>query len=28
LMRKAGFTRAERLDGHFYQPVLVGHREV
>jgi SAM-dependent methyltransferase len=27
LMRKAGFTRAERLDGRFYQPVLVGSRE-
>lgn len=28
LMRRAGFTRAERLDGRFYQPVLVGDREV
>lgn len=27
LMRRAGFTRAERLDGCFYQPVLVGDRE-
>jgi SAM-dependent methyltransferase len=27
LMRRAGFTRAERLDGRFYQPVLVGNRE-
>jgi SAM-dependent methyltransferase len=27
LMRAVGFTRAERLDGRFYQPVLVGHRE-
>jgi SAM-dependent methyltransferase len=27
LMREAGFTRAERLDGRFYQPVLVGDRE-
>jgi SAM-dependent methyltransferase len=27
LMRMAGFTRAERLDGRFYQPVLVGDRE-
>ncbi len=27
LMDRAGFTRAERLDGRFYQPVLVGHRE-
>jgi SAM-dependent methyltransferase len=27
LMRQAGFTRTERLDGRFYQPVLVGHRE-
>lgn len=26
LMRRAGFTRAERLDGRFYQPVLVGSR--
>ena len=28
LMRRAGFTKAERLDGRFYQPVLVGHKEV
>src|SRR5437016_2116908 len=27
LMRRAGFTRAERIDGRFYQPVLVGDRE-
>ena len=27
LMRRAGFTKAERLDGRFYQPVLVGTRE-
>jgi hypothetical protein len=27
LMRRAGFTKAERLDGRFYQPVLVGNRE-
>jgi SAM-dependent methyltransferase len=27
LMSSAGFTRAERLDGRFYQPVLVGNRE-
>ncbi len=27
LMRAAGFTRVERLDGRFYQPVLVGTRE-
>jgi SAM-dependent methyltransferase len=27
LMRRAGFTRAERLDERFYQPVLVGNRE-
>jgi SAM-dependent methyltransferase len=27
LMRQAGFTKAERLDGRFYQPVLVGDRE-
>jgi SAM-dependent methyltransferase len=26
LMRRAGFTEAERLDGRFYQPVLVGNR--
>ena len=27
LMREAGFTSTERLDGRFYQPVLVGNRE-
>lgn len=27
LMQKAGFTRSERMDGRFYQPVLVGNRE-
>jgi SAM-dependent methyltransferase len=27
LMRRAGFTATERLDGRFYQPVLVGSRE-
>jgi hypothetical protein len=27
LMREAGFTKTERLDGLFYQPVLVGSRE-
>lgn len=27
LMRRAGFTKAERLDGRFYQLVLVGTRE-
>jgi SAM-dependent methyltransferase len=27
LMRQAGFTKVERLDGCFYQPVLVGDRE-
>ena len=27
LMRRAGFTKAERLDGRFYQPVLVGNRD-
>ena len=27
LMGRAGFTRVERLDGCFYQPVLVGHRD-
>jgi SAM-dependent methyltransferase len=27
LMRRAEFTKAERLDGRFYQPVLVGNRE-
>ena len=26
LMRRAGFTTTERLDGCFYQPVLVGER--
>jgi SAM-dependent methyltransferase len=26
LMRDAGFVSTERLDGHFYQPVLVGSR--
>ena len=26
LMRQAGFTEVERLDGRFYQPVLVGRR--
>jgi SAM-dependent methyltransferase len=26
LMRAAGFTATERLDGRFYQPVLVGNR--
>jgi hypothetical protein len=28
LMRQAGFTQGERLDGCFYQPVLVGRRRV
>jgi len=28
LMREAGFTSTERIDGRFYQPVLVGNREV
>ena len=28
LMREAGFTATERLDGRFYQPVLVGSRPV
>jgi len=28
LMGQAGFTSTERLDGRFYQPVLVGNREV
>ncbi|MFI5455145.1 MAG: class I SAM-dependent methyltransferase [Isosphaerales bacterium] len=28
LMRQAGFTSAERVDGEFYQPVLVGNRAV
>jgi hypothetical protein len=27
LMRQAGFTKVERLDERFYQPVLVGNRE-
>ena len=27
LMRRAGFASVERLDGRFYQPVLVGSRE-
>lgn len=27
LMRRVGFTATERLDGRFYQPVLVGSRE-
>jgi SAM-dependent methyltransferase len=27
LMKRAGFTSTERLDGRFYQPVLVGNRE-
>jgi hypothetical protein len=27
LMREAGFRSTERLDGRFYQPVLVGNRE-
>jgi SAM-dependent methyltransferase len=27
LMRRAGFTSTERLDGRFYQPVLVGDRK-
>jgi hypothetical protein len=27
LIRRAGFTKAERLDERFYQPVLVGNRE-
>lgn len=27
LMRAAGFTAVERLDGRFYQPVLVGNRD-
>ena len=27
LMQRAGFTPAERLDGRFYQPVLVGDRK-
>ena len=26
LMRRAGFDSVERLDGKFYQPVLVGDR--
>jgi SAM-dependent methyltransferase len=28
LMRAAGFASPERMDGKFYQPVLVGNREV
>ena len=28
LMRRAGFASVERLDAKFYQPVLVGTREV
>lgn len=24
LMRQSGFAQVERLDGHFYQPILVG----
>jgi SAM-dependent methyltransferase len=27
LMREAGFTSTERIDGRFYQPLLVGNRE-
>jgi SAM-dependent methyltransferase len=27
LMREAGFSSAERLDGRFYQPVLLGNRQ-
>jgi hypothetical protein len=27
VMRAAGFAAAERLDGRFYQPVLVANRE-
>jgi hypothetical protein len=27
LMRRAGFSSTERLDGRFYQPVLVGNRD-
>jgi SAM-dependent methyltransferase len=27
LMRQAGFTRTERLDGRFYQPVLLGSKD-
>jgi hypothetical protein len=26
LMRRAGFSSVERLDGRFYQPVLMGER--
>jgi len=26
LMRRAGFTQVERLDGRFYQPILLGRR--
>lgn len=28
LMRKAGFVSTERIDGRFFQPVLVGRRDV
>lgn len=28
LMEKAGFTSTQRLDGQFYQPVLVGNRAI
>ncbi len=28
LMREAGFTSTKRIDGRFYQPVLVGNREL
>ena len=28
LMREAGFASTERIDGQFYQPVLIGNREV
>ena len=28
LMHEAGFMSTERLDGRFYQPVLVGNREM
>ena len=27
LMREAGFTSAERIDGQFFQPVLIGNRK-
>jgi hypothetical protein len=26
LMRQAGFVQVERIDGRFYQPVLLGRR--